>query len=240
MRNTIPGKDVLTQIGTKVCVSQDKHTKTYRLRFDINDVSSKHDSKKFVICLYVDGPGHLGLKFAPCFTKGIKVYSRKAKFQRKSPEEEEEEEVLVRIPKPGIDDNIGENAKREITSDDSAKNVMIWARLARESLEILQWSRFAALMDDARHGNANMGWPLFRCPSCFAYRDNVRGAQKHHQNCSLATMLDLYVISVTMKKKSLEKHHSNAGTEISFNKQWRYLRIEMLSLYPCNRLNQRK
>ena len=105
MRNTTHGKDVLTQIGKKVCV--DKNTNTYRLRFDINDVSSKHDSKKFVICLYVDGPGHLGLKFAPCFTKGIKVYSRKAKFQRKSPEEEEEEEVLVRIPKPGIDDSIG-------------------------------------------------------------------------------------------------------------------------------------
>jgi len=77
VKNTILGKDVLTQIGKKVCV--DKSTNTYRLRFDINDVSSKHDSKKFVICLYVDGPGHLGMKYAPCFTKGIKVYSRKVK-----------------------------------------------------------------------------------------------------------------------------------------------------------------
>ena len=184
MRNTTHGKDVLTQIGKKVCV--DKSTNTYRLRFDIDDVSSKHDSKKFVICLYVDGHGHQRFKYAPCFTRGIKVYSRKVKVV-------EDSRTEVRIPKPGIDGSIGEKAKTDITSGDSAKNVMIWARMARESLEILQWSRFAALMDDARNGNANMGWPLFRCPSCFAYRDNVRSAQQHHQNCSLATMLDLYV-----------------------------------------------
>ena len=162
-------------------------------RFRIEAVSSRHQHRRFVLQIDPDPSYPLTVdQVGWVRTIPVQVLSKRSNGKRKR-----SVRAAATTPDTGT---IGEGLKREMFESSrlaldqferDKRMVASWCKHARELLNLLQYTKMGvALSEDGT--KANMGWQLFRCPSCFAYRDNVRGAQPHRKECVLRTLLDLH------------------------------------------------
>lgn len=180
-------------------------------------------------------------KIASVWSTPVRVWSKRRRSDRKnvgSKTTEKRQKVATTKTVDGLDSNdaqfenecvlvppslrrIGSNAKRSVRrmkSDDAddrmdlcLERVKRWSHHANELLTMLQWCRTGVSLAGP-NWKANMAWPIFRCPSCFSFRDCLR-EQSHDSQCVLREMMRLYTEYVPDSLEALGKPVSPRSAE---------------------------
>eukprot|EP01083_Nonionella_stella_P035206 96168_1 len=82
----------------------------------------------------------------------------------------------------------------------SRQSVASWCRYVHEGLQNIEWHLVSYEMND--DGSHDLSRPIYRCPSCWAYRDDVQG--NHSEQCMIFRSLKAFSDSVEMDLSSIE------------------------------------
>ncbi|OQR81694.1 hypothetical protein THRCLA_11501 [Thraustotheca clavata] len=171
------------------------------IKMRIEDVSRNHQSQPFQIKVEPALPMHQDIAYDT--TSSVTVRSKRNKLGKRS------------IPEPYTADIISADSEESFEPspkrscintpiDQNMGRVLDWTRSVLQVLEALEWQQvgYEAQLD----GTLDYSKPLYRCPSCWRYKDiHSHEAQQHASNCSLATLLLVYATQTIYDYESLVK-----------------------------------
>ncbi|OQR82787.1 hypothetical protein ACHHYP_15529 [Achlya hypogyna] len=156
----------------------------------IEDVSRNHQSQPFRLLVAPDGLADV----APDRTTPVTVRSKR----NKRPAEPRPAELVSADDSGDAASSASASPPRwarekrpRLAADSTIGRVLSWTRSVLQALELLEWQQVG--FEIGRDGAADFGRPLYRCPSCWRYKDALTfESQQHAPHCGLATLLLTY------------------------------------------------
>jgi hypothetical protein len=172
----------------------------FRLR--IEEVSKNHQSQAFVIGFVADVAEGQPADIGAALSTPVTILSKRSKRRKRQEQEEAQKLFPNKVHRSLGPEPASQPTAQARVAAECMQGVATWARSTVQVLKSLEWQHVG--FEVTPEGNMNLSALLWRCSSCWAYKDTVRPA-RHQPDCKLTATLGLFERDADAKVRTLEQ-----------------------------------
>lgn len=201
-------------------------TGTVTIRLRIEQVSKNHQGQSFILRISPDVSADQSLgDIAPISTNPVQVLSKRNKKRRiTSDDHTPHGNQLIDISNTEISSNThiplsiatidppNSVTRSQISVSQSVGSIGEWADYVNSGLEAMEWQHIGFEINE--RGDIHLQRPLYRCPSCWTYKDAIQPAG-HHSKCMIHCAIHRYKSEVTPALQRILQTLSESQSRVS-------------------------